>query len=83
MLALSLDGAGVFLFFLVFFATGANLCWRRLARPLPAKAIPFCAPEFPEIAKKLASSAYFFPIPTSPLWKSLRKHANKGFARLQ
>ncbi len=37
-LALSLDGVGVSLFFLIFFATGANLCWRRLARALPAKA---------------------------------------------
>jgi hypothetical protein len=37
-LALNLDGAGISLFFLFFFATGANLCWRRLARALPAKA---------------------------------------------
>ncbi len=35
---LNLDGAGVSLFFLVFFATGANLCWCRLARMLPTKA---------------------------------------------
>jgi hypothetical protein len=37
-LVLSLDGVGISLFFLVFFATGTNLCWRRLARALSAKA---------------------------------------------
>ncbi len=44
-LALSLDGADGSFFFLLFFATGANLCWRRLARTLPAKAcILLCEP---------------------------------------
>ncbi len=36
--ALSLDGAGSSLFFLLYFATGANLCWRRLA-PAPCQSL--------------------------------------------
>jgi hypothetical protein len=31
-----------------------------------SKAIRFCTPEFPEIGKKYASSAYFFPFLNSP-----------------
>ena len=33
---------------------------------MPFKDVHFCTPEFPEIGKRYASSAYFFPFLNSP-----------------
>jgi hypothetical protein len=35
------------------------------------KATRFCTPEFPELAEKYASSAYFFPIPNLALKENI------------
>jgi hypothetical protein len=61
MLALSLHGAGISLFFLLFFATGANLCWRRLVRALPAEACTLlCEPGARKHAHDLFQFSLFF-----------------------
>ena len=38
----------------------------------PPKAIRFCTPEFPEISKRYASSAYFVPFLNSPLQEIIK-----------